>query len=394
MKVFKLVYLLLCLVTLFSLSNCSSDDEIINNIEKDYFTIVHANYIDKSLPSGTAQIVSEFNINNYVINGGSAIISFTSTEILKSLNIAIKGINGYYEVKLHEHAPKSSVTEDSYQYEVVLAINQNIAVQNFKLALSVTSVDGQISPISESKDISVIEAGTGKLQVILSWDQEDDLDLHVITPAETHISYNDPFHLKNGNHEESEDKFYFDFYIYLIGKYSDYDTSELDFYDEDDRDTLYGYIYEFEAEEENEEIYEEELAKYLKDNNDKIAAYLDIDSNADCDIDGVKNENIFFNEVQNGEYLIAVDLYSKCDLSKTGAKYSVTLNYGGKTINFSDKQIGQFAKDNEGSGDNPDEYVIIGKFTINDVKSGTENAVSKKNIFSNKKFKNIFSKKK
>lgn len=388
MKLLKHAGLLLSLVTLSFFTNCSSDDDVVNNIEKDYFTIEEASYIDNNLPSGTAQLISDLNIANHVINGGSTLINFSSTEKLKSLNVAVKGVNGYYEVKLPEATPKSETAESTYEYQVVLMINQNIAVENFKLALSATSIDGQVSPVSESKDISVIEAGTGKLQVTLSWDQDDDLDLHVMTPDEEEISY------KNNIIFKDQDKFYFNFHVYLINKYTDHDTSGLNYDNEDDLNTLDEYIEEFENDDENQSILWSELEEYIKDNKDQIAAYLDIDSNAACDIDGINNENIFFNEVQNGEYIIAVDLYSKCDDNRAGAKYSVTLNYGGRTIKFSDDQIGQFDKDNKGSGDVSSKYVIIGKFTVSDAKSTVVKATTKENNPSREKFNKYFSKKK
>lgn len=392
MKLLKHAYLLLCLVTFSFLTNCSSDDDNggTNNIEKDYFTIENATYIDNNLPAGTAQLLSDLNITNHVVNGGSTLVNFSSAKKLKSLNVGVKGINGYYEVKLPETTPKSETTDGEYDYQVILAVNQNISVKNFKLALSVTSADGQISPVTESKDISIIEAGTGKLQVTLSWDQEDDLDLHVITPSGKHVSYANDMILK----DRSSDEFYFDFCIYLIGKYTDYDVSELDYDNEDDWDILEDYLKEFAKEENNKEIYIEEWTEYLKNSQDEIIAYLDIDSNPACDIDGIKNENIFFNEVENGEYLIAVDLYDKCgnNRNRTGAKYSVTLNYGGQAIKFSDNQTGQFSSDNQGSGDREDKYVIIGKFKITDAKSGTVKSTDEKNNALSKKFRKNFRK--
>lgn len=393
MKLLKHISLVLSLVMLSLLTNCSSDNdnEEVNYIERDYFTIVNGSYINNGLPSGTAELVSDFNINNYVINGGSTIIDFTSTKVLKSLNIGVKGISGYYEVKLSETKSKSEITKGNYQYEVVLNINQNIAVQDFKLELSVTSADGETSPITESKEVSVIEAGTGKLQVTLSWDQEDDLDLHVITPDGDEIAFSNEILFSDGN--EIEDKFYFNFYAYLVGKYTNHDTSKLDYNNEDDHTTLGEYLEELEDEEGSEVIYKKELSKYIQANNSGIIGYLDIDSNASCNIDGIKNENIFFNEVQNGEYTIIVNLYKKCDYSEVGAKYSVTLNYNGKAVKFSENQLGQFAQDDQGSYNTPSKYVIIGKFTINDAKSTVVKTTTKNNKVLNR-YSKYFSKKK
>ncbi len=60
---------------------------------------------------------------------------------------------------------------------------------------------------------------------------------------------------------------------------------------------------------------------------------LDVDSNPDCDIDYINNENIFYSEndiVEGGEYVVGVDLFSACVSAKTN--YSVSAWYNGVAV--------------------------------------------------------------
>jgi hypothetical protein len=56
---------------------------------------------------------------------------------------------------------------------------------------------------------------------------------------------------------------------------------------------------------------------------------LDLDSNAGCDIDGVRNENITWPDgrAPRGSYTVRVDYWSSCDVARTD--YTVRVNNGG-----------------------------------------------------------------
>jgi hypothetical protein len=84
---------------------------------------------------------------------------------------------------------------------------------------------------------------------------------------------------------------------------------------------------------------------------------LDLDSNAGCAIDGVRNENITWGVgvAPQGTYTVRVDYWSSCDVSET--KYTVLINNGGEI----EIHRGTFF----GSGDHggPGSGVEIGSFT-------------------------------
>lgn len=86
---------------------------------------------------------------------------------------------------------------------------------------------------------------------------------------------------------------------------------------------------------------------------------LDLDSNAGCDIDSVKNENITWpaGAAPSGEYIVRVDYYDACDVSAT--KYVVTVNVSGRpTQTFSGTFTGTGDWGDVGSG------VEITRFTF------------------------------
>jgi hypothetical protein len=63
--------------------------------------------------------------------------------------------------------------------------------------------------------------------------------------------------------------------------------------------------------------------------------FLDVDSNAGCSIDNINNENITYGDtavVENGNYIVRVDLYSNCDV-ESNTNVVVTARYNGQLIN-------------------------------------------------------------
>jgi len=78
---------------------------------------------------------------------------------------------------------------------------------------------------------------------------------------------------------------------------------------------------------------------------------LDLDSNAGCSIDGVKNENVTFptGQAPRGEYIVRVDYWSSCGVPQT--KYVVTVRVAGRAPQtFTGTLTGDGDEGAEGSG--------------------------------------------
>ncbi len=76
---------------------------------------------------------------------------------------------------------------------------------------------------------------------------------------------------------------------------------------------------------------------------------LDLDSNADCSIDGVRNENITWEDAPPGTYEVRVDLYRSCDVTPTN--YVVTIQVvGPPTRTYTGTLTGEGDLGGEGDG--------------------------------------------
>ena len=340
--------------------SCSSDkdDDKDGGLEAKIFTIENGTYKSGDLPSGDDSFISNLQMNKNVINGGASLITLSSSEQLSDLYVGVKDTKGYFECPLNS-VKTPSAQGDSYEYEVIILLAQELSEAKFTVSLSAVSSSGKRNRIINSSEIDVVEVATGKLQVSLSWDQTDDVDLYLQEPDGNFIYY--------GNYMSCDDPNYlFNFACFLINKYTNHSTAGLDFSNEDDLELLEEYSYDI-----PETIdFINELKKYAEQNNSSNLGFLDLDSNAGCDIDGINNENITYLKIKDGVYTVAVDLYKKCN-STTGAKYAVTVNYDGKPFTISTKQSGQFSNTNDGNYGDLDNLVVIGQFRISGGKCET-----------------------
>ncbi len=357
--------LLLCFLLVFPfIVSCDKDDE--NNLEKEFFTVKNGSYKNGNLPSGDDSFISNMQMNNNVINGGTSLITFTSSEQLNDLYVGVKGLSGYYECPLNS-VKTTSVQGDYYEYEVILLLYQELSEEKFFISLSAVSKSGKRNKILHSDEIDVVTVATGKLQISLSWDQMDDVDLYLLEPDNNVICYFNRF-------SSDQDGEIFYFYCYLVDKYTNHSSTGFDIKNNDDVETLDEYIKDIPK---SVDI-KNEIKKYADERKDRIYGFLDLDSNAACSIDGVNNENITYSSnVKDGIYTVAVNLYSKCNTSKPGARYAVTVNYDGQPITIASKQSGQFTNNYYGNlGDISENLVIIGAFKIS---GGKIEAVSTEN---------------
>ncbi|MDR0516017.1 MAG: hypothetical protein LBH25_03135 [Fibromonadaceae bacterium] len=244
------------------------------------------------------QFITNLDINGSVLNGGSTSITVTSTKKLEEVLIQIKGEEGYYRFPLTNDNWINKDEDDAteYIYWVVLEFDQDLGDED-SLEFIVSGKAAGTGEISQPKkgEVPIEEAKGGAMQISVSWDRDDDVDLHVFSPAGDHIYYGD----RRTGKEDGE---------------------------------------------------------------------LDIDSNADCTIDGINSENIFFKKdpVADGDYEVEVRMFKKCGTNdgKSGARYNVTLNIGGKFYTFAEgKQTGKFEKE-----DSNDKVHKIGTIKIKDGK--------------------------
>lgn len=165
----------------FSLISCEKDKK--SEGTDSYLQVTGANYIDKSMPSasGNGPQINDILGNSSVIEGGSNPITIYSDDVVKKILVGVKGKNGYYEYAVTN---KSSA---SY-YMISVVLSTEIPNGEFTIILAVIDNDGLVSDIFDLP-VEVVEVGTGKLQVSLSWDQLNDVDLHLYEPGGEEIYF-------------------------------------------------------------------------------------------------------------------------------------------------------------------------------------------------------------
>src|SRR6185369_6699790 len=105
------------------------------------------------------------------INGGSTMITVTSTGDIVKIYVSIQGQDGYWEITV---PPGTSVAD------VLLTLAQQLPPQ-IVIVFEVGDAAGNVSaPARVTTTIHTV--GTGDIQISVSWDVDNDVDLHVVDP--------------------------------------------------------------------------------------------------------------------------------------------------------------------------------------------------------------------
>jgi len=137
-----------------------------------------------NIPIGTAEILRSVVVNSgTIISGGAAIITVNSSVELTQLNMQIEGVARYNVFCLGRVTPFNGV----YTYTLTVDITQNLGTGRMRMLFTGRSAS-QLSTLIVV-DVGAISVGSGNLQVSLSWNNRDDLDLHIQTPSGGHIYF-------------------------------------------------------------------------------------------------------------------------------------------------------------------------------------------------------------
>jgi hypothetical protein len=130
--------------------------------------------------------------NTYVIPGGPNKLTIDFADVdndVTEVFYGVKGVYGYYKLNI----PNGTINE----FDMVVIISQIIKKPSFILEVCIKDIKGHIS---HPYLIPVIlkSADPGKLQITLSFDQPNDLDLHLIEPSNNEIYYGNPISSTGG----------------------------------------------------------------------------------------------------------------------------------------------------------------------------------------------------
>ena len=105
------------------------------------------------------------------INGGSTMIAVSSTTEIVKIYVSVEGSDGYWEVAV----PPGTTVAD-----VLLTLAQQLPPQ-LVIVFEVVDAAGNVSaPVTVTT--TIIQVKTGDIQVSVSWDADNDVDLHVVDP--------------------------------------------------------------------------------------------------------------------------------------------------------------------------------------------------------------------
>lgn len=269
MKAISKISLLLLGVGMLSLNSCSKDDDNNdsknNKLQNKYITVEDAVYYSGSMPKATVdEELSNVEYSDLVMNGTMNYLTVNSDNEISRFFIGIEGVDGYLE-----YIPKAGRANSEYTYTIPVMMSQEYS-GNSVLLLSAQYSDGAVT-LPGNFPLFQIDTREGDLEIKLSFSNEKDIDLHLITPSGTHVYFSN-----------SRDGFYEGEFLGEFG------------------------VFEF---------------------------GLDIDSNPSCTIDGVNKENIYIPTqfVENGIYTVLVDLYANCD-SSISTDWSISARYKGELI--------------------------------------------------------------
>jgi hypothetical protein len=192
-KRFKIIGVLtLTSLMILGLNSCKKDKD--ESSVKDYLSVDGAAFVSGSFPSPSSgdalPEVTDVTGNSSVIEGGSNPIAvYTSVPALKIL-VGVQGTKGYFE---YADGKKST----AMVYSLSLVLSTSIPGEEFVIIVAIVDDYGLISEIFELP-VSIIEVGTGQLQVSLSWDQPNDVDLHLVEPDGEEIYYGTDYSSNGG----------------------------------------------------------------------------------------------------------------------------------------------------------------------------------------------------
>ncbi len=178
-------FTILLFIFAISITSCKKDEDEEQqeyNLAAEYFNVADATYVEAPFPTASGgAAIGTINGNHSVIPGGSNPINIQLHENIANILIGVQEIGGYYSL------PATFTSLDEL-YQFFILMNQDLIDTEFNIVVALESINGSIGEASIIP-VSLIQAGTGRLQINCSWDTETDVDLHVVEPNGTEIFF-------------------------------------------------------------------------------------------------------------------------------------------------------------------------------------------------------------
>ena len=154
-----------------------------------FFTLQGGTYHGGDLPepSGSSENqpqIQQVQGNTSVVPGGSNVLTVNATDPqgdLATLLVGLLNFPGYFSITW---SGENTMT-------ITLTLEADLPRDTFVVVIAVQDEAGHVSPWFQIQ-VVVVPVAQGELQVTLSWDQYNDLDLHVVQPDGEEIYYGHP----------------------------------------------------------------------------------------------------------------------------------------------------------------------------------------------------------
>jgi hypothetical protein len=137
-----------------------------------------ATFTPGALPAPHGSLTVSVPATGNVINGGSTQITVAASGDIVTVYVSVAGKDGYYQL---------SVPAGSSVADVLLTLAQLLPAE-LTIVFEAADAAGNVSAPAMLQT-TVTTVGTGDLQVSVSWDVKNDIDLHVVDPNQFEIYY-------------------------------------------------------------------------------------------------------------------------------------------------------------------------------------------------------------
>jgi len=193
----NVVAIAICLAGMTAFFSCekNNDKDLKNTVlEQNYFTIQDGTVHKGAIPSSTSgiSIADGINLNRNALTGGSSYVTLATEEQISEFYVGVKGVDYYFSVTPQNQLQSSSqaplrAAATVNNYSLVILFSQNLGA-TFDIQISAKLKNGSLTRVYIAT-ITYIQAGTGSLQINLSFNNDKDLDLYVVQPDKEVIYY-------------------------------------------------------------------------------------------------------------------------------------------------------------------------------------------------------------
>ena len=178
------------LATLVVVVSCKKEEETNpKQTTESFFTVSNATYHEGEMPAPQGSASEQPSITtiqgtHYVVPGGANTVSIIGDDAQGDINkiyVGVQGVDGYF--LLNYGATKATDT-----IMLTLTLNNSIPLDSFTIVFELGDNAGNISEPT-SLLVHQAEVQRGKLEISLSWDLYNDIDLHVVQPDSEEIFY-------------------------------------------------------------------------------------------------------------------------------------------------------------------------------------------------------------